>query len=238
MNYLLVGPEKYLKRQFFEKLKKSVLGDGTAGSSPDFGIFAAGTAPVSEILAFLNTMPFTSEKRLALLNNIDEIPPAGEKSIVKYLKSPRESSVLVMETSSPESWKSAEKIFLPAKIIRCGKLKEREINSWIRKEFAERELCVGEEIPEDLRGTRTCLGAFIDFLEKHDVEPVWTVDAGDPYYALDCREDDYCWFNTNAKGELVPSILMLGTIRPGLNDYRYFSTLQPLGKSLISREVS
>jgi len=138
MNYLLVGPEKYLKRQFLEKLKESVLGTGAIDSSPDFGIFAAGTAPTAEILTFLNTMPFTSKKRLALLNNIDEIPAAGRDSIVKYLKSPRESSVLVMETSSPESWKSAEKIFLPAKIIRCGKLKEHEINSWIRKEFAQR----------------------------------------------------------------------------------------------------
>jgi len=138
MNYLLVGPEKYLKRQFLEKLKKSVLNAVTDDSSADFGIFAAGTAPVSEILAFLNTMPFTSKKRLALLNDIEEISPAGKDSIVKYLKSPRESSVLVMETSSPESWKSSEKVFLPAKIVRCGKLKEREINSWIRKEFSER----------------------------------------------------------------------------------------------------
>ena len=46
-----------------------------------------------------------------------------------------------------------------------------------REEFAERELCTGEKIPEDLRGTRTCIGAFIDFLQQHDVEPVWTVDA-------------------------------------------------------------
>jgi len=144
MNYLLLGPEKYLKIQFLKKLKKSVLGADTAGENPDFGIFTAGTAPVSEILAFLNTMPFISKNRLALVNNIDEISPAGKDSIVKYLKSPRGSSVLVMETSSSESWKFAEKIFLPAKIIRCAKLKEYEINSRIKKEFAER----GKKISE------------------------------------------------------------------------------------------
>jgi len=54
------------------------------------------------------------------------------------------------------------------------------------------------------------------------------VCVGDPYYALDCREDDYCWFNTNARGELVPSLRFLTEIQPGLNDYRYLGTLQRL----------
>ncbi|MFQ5810861.1 MAG: hypothetical protein ACE5JM_14690, partial [Armatimonadota bacterium] len=56
----------------------------------------------------------------------------------------------------------------------------------------------------------------------------YNVVAGDPYYALDCREDDYCWFNTNADGDLVPSLRILGNVLPGLNDYRYLSTLERL----------
>jgi len=54
------------------------------------------------------------------------------------------------------------------------------------------------------------------------------VCVGDPYYALDCREDDYCWFNTNAEQALVPSVRFLTEIQPGLNDYRYLGTLQRL----------
>ena len=49
---------------------------------------------------------------------------------------------------------------------------------------------------------------------------------GDPYNALDCREDDYCWYNTNAKGELIPSLSLLQEMVPGLNDYRYLCTLE------------
>jgi len=135
MNYLLTGPEKYLKRQFLEQIKKTVLGPCSAGSNPDFGIFDSGTASVSEILTFLGTMPFISKKRLVFLRDIDKISPTGKESIIKYLKFPRESSVLVMETSSPESWKYEEKTLLPAKIIRCGKLNEHEIHSWIKNRF-------------------------------------------------------------------------------------------------------
>lgn len=58
----------------------------------------------------------------------------------------------------------------------------------------------------------------------------YNIVAGDPYYALDCREDDYCWFNTDADRTMIPSISWLGQILPGLNDYRYLSTLQRLLK--------
>ncbi len=54
------------------------------------------------------------------------------------------------------------------------------------------------------------------------------VAVGDPYYALDCREDDYCWFNADADGRMVPSLRFLCEIQPGLNDYRYLTTLERL----------
>ena len=58
----------------------------------------------------------------------------------------------------------------------------------------------------------------------------FNIVAGDPYYALDCREDDYTWFNTDTGQTMVPSLLFLGQIMPGLNDYRYLSTLERLLK--------
>jgi hypothetical protein len=54
--------------------------------------------------------------------------------------------------------------------------------------------------------------------------------AGDPYYALDCREDDYCFYNTDENMTLVPSMTVLNEIMPGLNDYRYLTTLERLLK--------
>ena len=57
----------------------------------------------------------------------------------------------------------------------------------------------------------------------------WNANAGDPYYALDCREDDYAWANANAKGELVPA-LHFERIREGIDDYRYLLALEELIK--------
>ena len=55
----------------------------------------------------------------------------------------------------------------------------------------------------------------------------WNNVAGDPYYALDCREDDYAWCNTAPDGTLLPST-QFERLREGLDDYRRLLTLARL----------
>jgi hypothetical protein len=58
----------------------------------------------------------------------------------------------------------------------------------------------------------------------------WNAVAGDPYYALDSREDDYAWANSTPTGQLVPSI-EFARISAGLDDYRELLTAARLAKS-------
>ena len=55
----------------------------------------------------------------------------------------------------------------------------------------------------------------------------WNIVAGDPYYALDCREDDYAWCNSSPDGRLIPSV-EFERLREGLDDYRRLLTLSRL----------
>ena len=57
----------------------------------------------------------------------------------------------------------------------------------------------------------------------------WNSVAGDPYYALDSREDDYAWCNASPDGRLVPAVDFERN-REGLNDYRRLLTLARLAK--------
>ncbi|MCI0742545.1 MAG: hypothetical protein L0Y72_26225 [Gemmataceae bacterium] len=57
----------------------------------------------------------------------------------------------------------------------------------------------------------------------------WNNVAGDPYYALDCREDDFAWCNSSPEGELIPSVLF-ERLREGLDDYRRMLTLARLAR--------
>ena len=52
----------------------------------------------------------------------------------------------------------------------------------------------------------------------------FNVVAGDPYYALDCREDDYAWCNSSPDGDLIPAV-HFERLREGLDDYRRMLTL-------------
>ena len=58
----------------------------------------------------------------------------------------------------------------------------------------------------------------------------FNIVAGDPYYDLDGREGDACWFNTDENQTLVPRIHYLAEMLTGLNDYRYLITLDRLVK--------
>ncbi|HKI17283.1 MAG TPA: glycoside hydrolase domain-containing protein, partial [Isosphaeraceae bacterium] len=55
----------------------------------------------------------------------------------------------------------------------------------------------------------------------------WNNAAGDPYYALDCREDDFAWCNSSPDGGLIPSV-DFERLREGLDDYRRLLTLSRL----------
>ena len=57
----------------------------------------------------------------------------------------------------------------------------------------------------------------------------WNVVAGDPYYALDCREDDFAWCNASPDGQLIPSV-EFERLREGLDDYRRLITLDRLAE--------
>ena len=55
----------------------------------------------------------------------------------------------------------------------------------------------------------------------------WNNVAGDPYYALDCREDDYAWCNASPEGGLIASV-WFERLREGITDYRALATLSRL----------
>ena len=65
----------------------------------------------------------------------------------------------------------------------------------------------------------------------------WNAAACDPYYALDCRQDDYAWCSASPEGELIPS-LEFERLREGLDDYRRLATLARLARENPGAEAA
>lgn len=81
-------------------------------------------------------------------------------------------------------------------------------------------------------GNRWTFGTYLykaakQFDMKFRVSWHWNCVAGDPYYALDCREDDYAWCNSTPDGQLIPAV-HFEQLREGLDDYRRLVTLARL----------
>jgi hypothetical protein len=81
-------------------------------------------------------------------------------------------------------------------------------------------------------GNRWTLGDYMfkcvhEFGMKFRVSWHFNACAGNPYYALDCREDDYAWCNTSPEGNLITS-LEFERLREGIEDYRRLQTLKRL----------
>ncbi|MGA2065704.1 MAG: hypothetical protein ABSG86_12075 [Thermoguttaceae bacterium] len=68
-----------------------------------------------------------------------------------------------------------------------------------------------------------------EFGLKFRIDWYWNATGGDPYYALDCREDEFCWCNVGPDGQLIPAVVF-ELNREGLGDYRRLLTLQRLAK--------
>jgi hypothetical protein len=83
-------------------------------------------------------------------------------------------------------------------------------------------------------GDRWTYGAYMykaarEYGMKYRLSWHWNAVAGDPYYPLDCREDDYAWCNSGPNGELVPAV-QFERFREGLDDYRRLITLERLAR--------
>jgi hypothetical protein len=83
-------------------------------------------------------------------------------------------------------------------------------------------------------GSRWTYGIYLykatkEYGMKFRVSWHWNNAAGDPYYALDCREDDYAWCGASPAGELIPAV-HFERLREGLGDYRRMLTLARLAK--------
>jgi hypothetical protein len=84
------------------------------------------------------------------------------------------------------------------------------------------------------QGSRWSFGEYLykaaeEFHVQYRLAWHWNASAGDPYYALDCREDDHAWGSAAPDGQVIPSVEFF-RIAAGLTDYRYLLTLARLAK--------
>lgn len=126
--YLLYGEERYLVRQYRDRLIKALLGDG---NEMNLNRYEGKGVVVPEIIGMAETMPFFSDRRVIVMENTELFKSGGDK-LSEYLKKPAESSsfVLVEQEVDKRSslYKTVKKMGYAAQFDRQN---EETLKKWV-----------------------------------------------------------------------------------------------------------
>ncbi len=93
--YLLYGEERYLKKQYKDKLKKALC-------APDDNMnnhfFEGKGIPIGEVIDLAETMPFFAQRKVIFLENSGFLKSGGEQ-LAEYLKQQNETTVMIFVES-------------------------------------------------------------------------------------------------------------------------------------------
>lgn len=93
--YLLYGEERYLKRQYTDKLQKALCPGGDRMNSH---FYSGKNTPVTEIIDLAETMPFLANRRCIFISDSGLFKSGGEK-LAEYLKTPSETVCFIFTES-------------------------------------------------------------------------------------------------------------------------------------------
>ncbi len=93
--YLIAGEDELKRETVMKRLfaRLSKMGDMSFNSETFSGLTCTG----EEVITAANTLPFASEVRLVVVNDVDKLKKADSELLVAYLKEPCETTVLALE---------------------------------------------------------------------------------------------------------------------------------------------
>ena len=94
-SYLLYGEERYLRRQYKDRLQKALCGDNDTMNTH---FYEGKDVPVGEIIDLAETLPFLSERRVIFITGSGLFKSGGEK-MAEYLAEPNETAYFVFSES-------------------------------------------------------------------------------------------------------------------------------------------
>lgn len=132
--YLLCGEEAYLRRQYRDRVKKALLGDGDLMNLNCFE--GKGIVP-GEVIDMAQTMPFFAERRVLVIENSGFFKRGGEE-LAAYLADPAPTAYfLFVETEVDKRSKLYKAVSSKGRIIDCKTPDDGVLKRWIAELLAK-----------------------------------------------------------------------------------------------------
>ncbi|MCL2491640.1 MAG: DNA polymerase III subunit delta [Coriobacteriia bacterium] len=177
--YAILGEQSYLRDQAVDRLKKRLSQVGDIEFNYDQ--FDAATAEVEMILSAANTLPFASDYRLIIVNNIQQARKELLDGLGEYARSPSETTVLaIVGEKLVKSTKLYKAIKKAGGLVERSNPKKSELPAIIRSLFvaqgknAPMGLCTAivESVGDDIEGLNTAVTKIATYMgERTQVTP-------------------------------------------------------------------
>lgn len=126
--YLLYGEERYLRKQYTDRLKDAMCQDG---DSMNTHFYEGKDVPVGEIIDLAETLPFLAPRRVIFISNSGLFKSGGER-MAEYLSAPNESTFFVFtENEVDKRSKLYKTVQSKGYISEFGMQDENTLKRWI-----------------------------------------------------------------------------------------------------------
>lgn len=179
--YLLYGEERYLKKQYFDKLRTALAGDDEMNTH----FYEGKDVPVAEIIDLAETMPFLAERRVIFLTDTGLFKSGGDQ-MAEYLANPNETTYFVFRESEVDKrcrlFKTVSSKYCAAEF---GEQDENTLKRWVGGAIAREGKKVTEatvmlflsKTGTDMENIRTELEKLISYCLDRDVITSADVEA-------------------------------------------------------------
>ena len=142
--YLFWGPETYFHDVFVSQLEKMVIPDA---ASKDFNhhSYYANDVSINEVVSTCLSFPMMSDRKFVIVKHFDQMTIDDKDAFLKYIQNPQKSTILVLTAETWGKTKFHNELINAAVSVNCKTLYEKEVYSWVRSKFDEKNILIEED---------------------------------------------------------------------------------------------
>ena len=130
--YLLVGPERYLRREAVQSITDTAMNATLIREFNDAG-FSLLTDSVRSAIAAAEQLPMMSERRVVRVRDFARLRDADEDVLIAYLGNPSPTTVMIFSADDLDKRKKSTKALLDAcTVVDFSPLKDSEAKAWAK----------------------------------------------------------------------------------------------------------
>lgn len=130
--YLLVGPERYLRREAVQSITDAAMSTTLIREFNDAS-FSLLTDSVRSAIAAAEQLPMMSERRVVRVRDFARLRDADEDALIAYLSNPSPTTVMIFTADDLDKRKKSTKALLDAcTVVDFSSLKDSEAKVWAK----------------------------------------------------------------------------------------------------------